>query len=277
MNGNRVLFTLTLLAAGLALATLSGPAQAALLTDDPQTQGLWHMEQIVGDVGSEHVADDNSVTGRTPVDMKLGIPALNPADNDTQPALTAGAPGMGNALLFDGIKDAAESPGAWDILADKVTIEYMVRPDARAGGDGYAGLVAIGPAQMYLYDVPNSEVSVVQALVFDAAGGAHYTTNWTPMTLEEWHSVKLDVTSDSVVTLTVDGVDAVGTAGPGMINGSAAAGWETHGVILGRMWYMSARHLTGALDEVKISVVPEPSTLVMVGLMGLAFALRRKV
>jgi hypothetical protein len=274
MNGNRVLFSLTLLAACLALATLSAPARAALV-DDAQTVGLWHMETIANSGTEDYVADDNS-TGRDAHNLMLDVPCA-----DTHPTLTPGAPGMGNALLFDGVDDAALSPGTWDQLADHVTIEYMVRPDGLPdiAVDNYAGLVGIGPAQTYLQDDGNG-MGQIQALVFyNGALPPVYVTNTTAMALGEWHNVSLDVTSDLAITLTVDGETVTGTLPQPMVNGVAGNDfWTTNGAVLGRMWYMAARPFQGALDEVKVSgVVPEPSTLVMVGLAGLAFVLRRKV
>ncbi len=276
MNGNRVLFTLTLLAAGLALATLSGPAQAALI-DDASTVGLWHMETIVGSGPGEYVPDDNS-TGRVAHDLLLGRPDTVNGGTvaGSHPTVVAGA------LEFDG-GDTATAPGTWDVMVDRVTTEFSFRPDALPdpAGDNYTGLVSLGVAQIYLQDDGTSNnTGRIQAILFCAPHGtaANYITDWTGgLALNAWHDVRLDV-SGLVASLTVDGATTLLDL-PDLMNTESDGGfWSTNGAVLGSMWYdPSMRLFTGALDEVKINGIPEPSTLVMVGLAGLAFALRRKV
>jgi len=268
MNGNRVLFTLTLLGASLALANLSGPAQATLV-DYNLTVGLWHMESIVGQgAAGAYIADDNS-SGRTAHNLVLGDSAGN-----NQPSLTSSATGFGSALLFDGVDDFSRAPGTWNSANNRIQIRFKVKPDTTwGGGDGYAGLVGVGPAQVYL-----RSNGIIEADVFANNGGSsRILQNGTNVLTDTWHDVSLIVTAtaDSQghdIFLTVDGNTLPATTVGALSSNSGMNG----DVAVGAMWFSPAyRQFKGAIDEVKVSV-PEPSALFMVGLVGLAFVRRRR-
>ena len=242
----------------VATVAVEPPVPPRRFRDDATTVGLWHMDQLDNPGAEEYVPDDNS-TGRVAHNLVLGLPG---GDLTTHPTfLATGGPDGSGALEFDGVDDVAMAPGTWDDMADRVTIDFLMRPDSLPGPDSnnYMGLVGIGPAQTYLRDDgTGNDTGRLRALVFydydlppveitDATGG---------LALGEWHDVRLDVTSSGEVSLTVDGLTTTASMPQPMVTDWDDGFWTTNGAVLGRMWYDDMRFFDGALDEVRIATEP---------------------
>ena len=88
---------------------------------------------------------------------------------------------------------------------------------------------------------------------------------WDEIEAGTWHHLQVGLDPDLKVTLKLDGNDIISqTIGSPNAMKTATNGWFTMG-----------RYVDGIIDEVKLSSVPEPSTLGMLMTIGILFVARR--
>ncbi|MEA1951342.1 MAG: hypothetical protein U9N87_08155, partial [Planctomycetota bacterium] len=230
---------------------------------DATTRGLWHMDTIdTYNDGTEdlpYVADDNS-TIRDGHPLLLGSRPLLPSTTD--PTLTPGAPGMGNALLFDGVDDRANSFNVWGDPVDHISVDFLMRPDGLPDlhGDNFMGTVSVLPLQIFLQD-DGSGMGNLVAMAFNEYGNPLYGFSQGGLELGQWHDVHVEVTNTGgagfgVLSVTVDDVT-------NSFNMAALLNtdWASMAVI-GRDVNAYSRWFDGALDEIRIATDPYVSPLI---------------
>jgi hypothetical protein len=244
------------LRAVVVAALLSGfgiPCFASLLTDDADTLGLWHMDTLAGTL----VEDDDSYSG--------GARGNDLTAYGTVTLASPGHDGTGGALDFaGGSGDKAGRNGVWP-LGD---IDGFVL-DLWFNVDKVSGVQKIAYTHGFSIDLGNSGSATTRVgmTVYGGTGTWWYNSGWDKVTAGQWYHLQAGLDADSNPTLMLDGVEVGTVAGTPNAIRTSSNGWLTVG-----------QSLDGRIDEVKISQIPEPATIGLMGCAGIGlFVARRRL
>ena len=249
----------------LGVAFVGASVQAALFTDDVNTKALWHLDSVGTWYGIYSAPDDVSVRGGNVYDRQLRLEeGGTSAPDPTSPLFWSGTSNNGSmSAQFDGTDDYATAFHTWK--GDKSSVAVDVSVDLQVGlVDGQRmGLVSTPDWALYLLRSAGVYQTVFE--VNDGAGGSVSVVG-ASVGVYAWDDVRAEVDGNNI-SLTANGLITTGTLSGGMANADPTDSnvYNTR-VILGRD-FIGGNHYKGLMDEVRISNIPEPATI---GLLGLA-------
>ncbi|OHB58383.1 MAG: hypothetical protein A2Y12_01095 [Planctomycetes bacterium GWF2_42_9] len=249
-----------LMLAGI-LITAAGVTEAALLSSDAQTVALWHMDSVYMTTSRTMVNSDGGTNS-----LVFGSTTSTNTNNAKYPVL-ADDGYDGKALQFDGVDDMAYTAyGNWAGY-DSVQVELWFNPSRlsgtqtliSAGSDGSPWELRLSGSTLYFY-----------AWFYPIAGGSGSVNSVTrTAVLGEWNHVIATI-NDGTISLTLGASTATKTynAATTQLNPS------TQTMYVGNR--ATKYYYQGLIDEVKVSYIPEPATLSLLGLGTIGCLLRKK-
>lgn len=242
----------------IVLASLSSAfgSYLAPYSDSTDTVALWHMDSIRGD---KYMDDDDSFAGTRNANVIL---TPNPVSTSGGPSLVTpsvypgGNSAFGSALHFDGDDGGAIPNSLLSIDSTKLRIEGWVKSDAAANGQ----MVMDRWNQINVY----ANSGGFSVLAWDQDSGTS-TINANPggFVATDWNHVAVEV-NGATLDIYVNG---------GLVNSATLAGGGLNATTSKTTTYLAQRYtggsrFTGAIDEFRISTIPEPATLGLVAVFG---------
>ncbi len=251
----------------IVLASLSSAfgSYLAPYSDSTDTVALWHMDSIRSD---KYMDDDDSVVVGRNANVIL---TPNPVSTSGGPSLVTpsvypgGNSAFASALHFDGDDGGAIPNSSLSVDSTKLRIEGWVKSDAAANGQ----MVMDRWGQINVY----ANSGGFSVLAWDQAASTS-TINANPggFVATDWNHVAVEV-SGAALDIYVNG---------GLVNSATLAGGGLNTTTSKTTTYLAQRYqggnrFTGAIDEFRISTIPEPVTLSLMGIAAVGILVSRRL
>ena len=261
----------------LGAAFVGSSAQAALFADDANTKGLWHLDAPFGTwYGIYSAPGDVSVRGGNVYDRQLRLEqgATSAPDNTTPQYWNNISNNGSGGLQFDGVDDEAHAFHTWK--GDKSSVVVNLSVDLQAGVASGTRMGLASTRDWALYLLESAGTTYVAFEANDAAGGS--SVIMVPSAgVYAWDDVHAQVAgNDMFLSVSGGGGSAAGSLVGGLANfDSTDSNVYNSRVIFGRS-FVGGDHFQGLMDEFRVSNIPEPATLGLLGLASIAlFGARR--
>ncbi len=246
------------------LASVSFGTYTEPLQDDAQTTALWNMDTLKT-LSDGKVIIYDQCTNYPRVNHHLRFFNGTANGGTTVSSLS----GFGKAASFDGVDDYAKSFIAMPI-EDSFKFEAWVNIDSTTVNGSY--LIEV-PGSWYLTvtgaGTPGS--TRLNLYIADATGTFNSYCLRLAITPDNWKHVTASF-QNGIASLSVDGTGQQGTAN--LTNTSLYKSGQSDYVWVGRH-ANSGYYLKGLLDDVRLSTVPEPTTIALLGLGSILFIKRK--
>ena len=254
--------------------------------DTQMTLALIHCDSVVTNQWPDDGATNCYVT---PDDNSSGRPAAYPIlnssnvfngvsliiDNSTIPTFETNSPYSGDYLSFDGNDSIIVTNGWHSGQSMFMDLAFRLQGLPEQTPDNWMALLTTFPVKAYIRNNGDDTYGKLTMLVYDNEGSVavHYVTVNKLLSSNVWYHLSFSVSNNNVKATV--GNDSSGYA---TTTTTIPSLFEIDGtdVIIGNSWWVPSRSLKGDMDEIRWGIiVPEPTSLFAVILLGLGF-LRRK-
>jgi hypothetical protein len=242
-------------------ASISLGAYTEPLQDDAQTMALWNMDSLktLSD-GKVLIYDQCTNYPRTNRHLRFFNGAAN--GGTTVSSLS----GFNKAASLDGVDDYAKSFAVMPI-EDSFKFEAWININSSKTTDTY---IAEVPGSWYL--TLSNTGTRLNLYVADETGAFGTYRIRLAITPNSWKHITASF-DDGIVSLSVDGTTQAGTVDIG--TSSLYRSGLSDYVWIGRRAASSSYYFKGLVDDVRLSTVPEPTTIAMLALGSLVFIKRK--
>ncbi len=219
----------------------------AVFTDNTNLQLLMHCD-VTNEPWWITSPDDNS-SGRSanePILNKTNAAAFT-KDFATQPTLMPGSPKGGSYFSFDGVNDTIYVNPGW-AGGTNVVCDFSLRWLSLPPPAEYSALVQTVPWRSFLQS--DARISFLM--------GGSWLISTVALTSNTWYDVSFSIINDEA-EITVDGT--TDTATISLADSSVQ-------IMIGYDIFSLDRFFYGDLDEIRVGNIPEPVSLILIGLLG---------
>ena len=223
----------------------------ATMVPTPNTIAMWDMDSR----SSTRVFDINNRTNDLVLYSSPSTPSF--AENLSYDG--------SDAISFDGIDDRSMSNLKWDTSNDTLVFDGWINP---------ARIEAFSGNEQIFFHINNSVALKLRGSrfymsVFDSSTSSTTIETSTSYTSGNWYHINAVILANGDFSITVDDETIEGSTGTG--------GWN---ILADNMYLGTSRYNTanfeGMMDNVHISTIPEPATILMLGLGSILFHRKKK-